>query len=82
MVEAHIVRNPETGRLTWTYQQAPDGTVRHYTQATAGMATLDAESTARQFELIEEEFKISPNVSWTDDLRWMAYNVQLLHRRR
>jgi hypothetical protein len=73
--EGHIVRNPDTGKLTWTYQQAPDGVVRTWTKKTAGMATLDAESSARDLKLVDEDFETSPNVRLTDDLRWMAYKA-------
>ena len=72
LAQVHIVRDAD-GKISWTFGQVPNGTWRKYTAKTQGVATLDAESTARDLQLATEDFEISTNVRWTDDLKWQAY---------
>lgn len=72
LAQTHIVLDAD-GNISWTFGQVPNGTWRKYTAKTQGVATLNAESTARDLQLTKEDFEISTNVRWTDDLKWQAY---------
>jgi hypothetical protein len=72
LAQTHIVLDAD-GNISWTFGQVPNGTWRKYTAKTQGVATLNAESTARDLQLTKEDFEISTNVRWTDDLKWRAY---------
>jgi len=74
LVNGHIIRTPQ-GDLAWSFEQAPSGTVRHFTQKTQGAATLDAETTERKLALHKAQFEVSPNVRWTDRFSWKAYKT-------
>jgi len=72
LAQAHIVLDNE-GNLDWTFGQVPNGTWRHYTASTQGMATLNAGSSARELKLTNKNFDISPDVRWSDNIKWQAY---------
>jgi len=72
LAQTHIVLDAD-GHIAWTFGEVPNSTWRKYTAKTQGVATLNAESTARDMDLTEQEFDISTNVRWTDDLKWQAY---------
>lgn len=72
MGQAHIVVD-EDGGLSWTFGQVPNGTWRHYTAKTQGIGILDADVTTRESKLVDQEFDVSTDVSWTDNIRWKAY---------
>jgi hypothetical protein len=71
-----IVRTPQG--LQWTALRTPNGAVRTFTKKSAGVASLDARSSARQLELTDAEFETAPGLRITDSLRWRLRKRRLL----
>jgi hypothetical protein len=77
LAQTHIVLDAG-GHIAWTFGEVPNGAWRKYTARTQGVATLNAESTARDMDLTEREFEVSTDVQWTDNLEWQAYKKHFL----
>jgi hypothetical protein len=61
--------NTEKG-LVWTALRTPQGAFRIFTKKSQGLATLDAENTARTLVTTDAELQVAPGLQITDNLRW------------
>jgi hypothetical protein len=61
--------NTEKG-LVWTALRTPQGAFRVFTKKSQGLATLDAENTARTLVTTDAELQVAPGLQVTDNLRW------------
>lgn len=71
----HIVLDPQSGKLVWTYEEAPHGLVNSITKQTQGIAVLSANVTDRemqQFDADGQEFCYAPSHNITDSIRWQV----------
>jgi hypothetical protein len=72
-VNGHIVLDPRTNKLIWTYEEAPHGFYNHFAKQSQGIAILKAEHTDREVSQIDSqgnEFCYAPSLGITDSIRW------------
>ena len=69
----HLILDPQTKQLTWTFEQAPHSFSRKYFGSAGGTAYLNAESTTRQLTERNGDYPISPSVGISQNLSWQIY---------
>lgn len=67
---AHIVRDPRSGKLVWTFEQAPNGGWNSLFKQTVGIAVEGASETTRTFAQIDRKFKFAPSMAISQTTEW------------
>lgn len=71
--DAHLVLDAQNHRLTWSFEQAPNGFRNVFFRNAEGIALLDAQETSRTYREIDRRFRIAPEMQVSDNTRWRIY---------
>jgi hypothetical protein len=69
----HMILDPQNDRLTWSFEQAPNGVRNVLFGFTEGIALLDAQETNRTYHQIDSRFKLAPGMEISDNTSWKIY---------
>jgi hypothetical protein len=69
----HMILDPRSHRLTWSFDQAPNGLRNVFLRYSEGIALLDAQETSRRYRQIDRRFHVAPSMQISDNTSWKIY---------
>jgi len=71
--DAHLILDAQDHRLTWSFEQAPNGFRNVFFRNAEGIALLDAQETSRTYHEIDRRFRVAPGMQVSDNTHWRIY---------
>jgi hypothetical protein len=67
---AHVILDPRTKKLEWTFEQGPSSFGTTYFGNSKGIVMVDAGQSERGFQEIDKKFKFGPSMKISDSVNW------------